>query len=222
MEQPRRAGRRPTRGRARAVAGRPILRPLAASSILRAAACVACLLGVVASETVAQQSVCGDANRDGVVDDVDGARLLRAAALLSFCDLSVCDVDGDGVVTDVDAVRVLRKAALIPVEEACGGVLRPIPSPGTTPVASCGDRVCSAGETCATCARDCGACASPTPFCGDGTCQFGEHCGTCPEDCGDCAGGHVCCRHCGSGKPCGHQCIAKTRECHQPPGCACY
>jgi hypothetical protein len=40
------------------------------------------------------------------------------------------------------------------------------------------------GETCATCAPDCGAC----PSCGDHTCtaSAGEDCFTCPGDCGDC------------------------------------
>lgn len=30
-----------------------------------------------------------------------------------------------------------------------------------------------------------------------------------------------CCKVCKKGKPCGDSCIAKTKECHQPPGCAC-
>jgi hypothetical protein len=31
----------------------------------------------------------------------------------------------------------------------------------------------------------------------------------------------TCCKVCKKGKPCGDSCIAKTKECHQPPGCAC-
>jgi hypothetical protein len=44
------------------------------------------------------------------------------------------------------------------------------------------------GETCATCAADCGQC------CGDGECQedFGENCVVCAEDCGGCCGNDVC------------------------------
>ena len=49
---------------------------------------------------------------------------------------------------------------------------------------SCGNGFCAAevGETCGTCAADCGACT-----CGDGRCA-GESCSTCPSDCGACTG----------------------------------
>jgi hypothetical protein len=30
-----------------------------------------------------------------------------------------------------------------------------------------------------------------------------------------------CCKICRKGKACGDSCIARDRECHQPPGCAC-
>jgi hypothetical protein len=30
-----------------------------------------------------------------------------------------------------------------------------------------------------------------------------------------------CCKVCKKGKPCGDTCIAKSKECHEPPGCAC-
>lgn len=30
-----------------------------------------------------------------------------------------------------------------------------------------------------------------------------------------------CCKVCGKGKACGNTCIAKDKNCHQPPGCAC-
>ncbi len=50
--------------------------------------------------------------------------------------------------------------------------------------ACCGNGACNAGigETCSTCAADCGAC------CGDGTCDagIGETCSTCATDCGGC------------------------------------
>ncbi len=55
----------------------------------------------------------------------------------------------------------------------------------------CGDGICSpgTGESCHSCALDCGYCSS----CGDGTCSFEpgslfETCNVCPLDCGRCAG----------------------------------
>jgi len=30
-----------------------------------------------------------------------------------------------------------------------------------------------------------------------------------------------CCRYCSSGIPCGNSCISASKQCHQPPGCAC-
>jgi hypothetical protein len=54
----------------------------------------------------------------------------------------------------------------------------------------CGDGVCdvNAGESCSSCAADCGAC--PVPLCGDGKCDpaAGEDCSTCTVDCGSCGG----------------------------------
>ncbi len=52
--------------------------------------------------------------------------------------------------------------------------------------ATCGDQSCQSGETCTSCAADCGAC--PAGYCGDGTCQASEGCGVCPIDCGSCGG----------------------------------
>lgn len=53
--------------------------------------------------------------------------------------------------------------------------------------AGCGDGTCSpsSGESCASCALDCGACA---PSCGNGACDGAETCSTCPGDCGACSG----------------------------------
>jgi hypothetical protein len=31
----------------------------------------------------------------------------------------------------------------------------------------------------------------------------------------------ACCKICKKGKACGDSCIARDKECHQPPGCAC-
>ena len=47
----------------------------------------------------------------------------------------------------------------------------------------CGDAMCDAGETCATCTEDCGIC-----ICGDALCEGDETCDICPEDCGACGG----------------------------------
>lgn len=46
----------------------------------------------------------------------------------------------------------------------------------------CGDGTCNGGETCGSCASDCGAC----PVCGDGTCNGTENCSSCASDCGAC------------------------------------
>ena len=32
---------------------------------------------------------------------------------------------------------------------------------------------------------------------------------------------YACCKTCSKGKACGNSCIAKDKNCHQPPGCAC-
>jgi hypothetical protein len=55
----------------------------------------------------------------------------------------------------------------------------------------CGDGTCevSLGETCGTCAADCGTCP---PKCGDGTCEVPENCTSCAQDCGACAESPSC------------------------------
>ncbi len=71
--------------------------------------------------------VCGDADGDGTLTDIDAVGVLRAAATLpSSCTDAVCDLDGDGVVTDVDGARALRAAAELPVELACPSTIRRI------------------------------------------------------------------------------------------------
>ena len=50
---------------------------------------------------------------------------------------------------------------------------------GSCPVSSCGDGICG-GETCQTCAEDCGKCPA---YCGDYTCDPGETKANCPTDC---------------------------------------
>lgn len=66
------------------------------------------------------------------------------------------------------------------------------------PAASCGNSKCDNGETCSSCAKDCGKCSAK---CGDGTCSSDEHCKSCPADCGRCAAG------------CGDGTCASTEDC---------
>jgi hypothetical protein len=48
---------------------------------------------------------------------------------------------------------------------------------------SCGDAVCNGGETCSSCAQDCGECPA---VCGDDECNGTETCSSCAQDCGAC------------------------------------
>ncbi len=50
------------------------------------------------------------------------------------------------------------------------------------PVVVCGNGTCNAGESCSTCAADCGSC------CGNGVCSGSETCASCSADCGACGG----------------------------------
>jgi hypothetical protein len=65
---------------------------------------------------------------------------------------------------------------------------------------ACANGVCSPGETCSSCAADCGVCP---PLCGNDLCQTGETCSSCPSDCGSCPSGPVCGNgSCQSGETC--------------------
>jgi hypothetical protein len=82
------------------------------------------VVGVVAvlmlAGSPARAQLCGDADGDGSITDVDGVNALRAGAgLSSACTLDVCDVNADGVLNDTDAVNVLRAAASLPATLAC-------------------------------------------------------------------------------------------------------
>ena len=63
---------------------------------------------------------------------------------------------------------------------------------GPCPKPSCGDGLCGGGETCTSCAKDCGACVTK---CGDSKCEGAETKETCPADCTAAAVG--CQGHCG-------------------------
>lgn len=67
--------------------------------------------------------------------------------------------------------------------------------------AGCGDRACTGGETCTSCPLDCGACPAS---CGDRACGAGETCSSCPSDCGMCSTScsTTTCAGCCSGDTC--------------------
>ncbi len=78
--------------------------------------------------TPAAAQICGDADGSGSVTVTDGVRVLRSAAGLGDCDLTLCDADGSGVVTVSDGVNVLRAAAGLGAPTGCpdgGGSLGP-------------------------------------------------------------------------------------------------
>jgi hypothetical protein len=66
------------------------------------------------------------------------------------------------------------------------------------PPPACGDQLCSPGESCKSCPKDCGACPKfdagpvwtpdmlPPSKCGNKVCEYGESCKSCPTDCGSC------------------------------------
>ena len=73
------------------------------------------------------------------------------------------------------------------------GVTTNVPGSGasTGSGTTCGDGQCSVGETCSTCAADCGPCCDGGTCCGNGVCDRGESCDTCAQDCQD-ANGTAC------------------------------
>ena len=74
---------------------------------------------------------------------------------------------------------------------------------------SCPDGTCDNGETCKTCAKDCGPC------CPNGKCDYGESCNSCAADCGPCKPGQ-----CGGGDGCNPACgIDGDPDCDPQCGC---
>jgi hypothetical protein len=91
--------------------------------------------------------------------------------------------------------------------------------------AGCGDGVCAplAGESCNSCPGDCGPCNAQ---CGDGQCNplVGEACNTCPEDCGSCVFcGDGACNNGEDQFNCAIDCACSSGACGgvAPGGCWC-
>jgi alpha-tubulin suppressor-like RCC1 family protein len=80
---------------------------------------------------------------------------------------------GDNSWGELGRLHPATSALPLPVNNLPGGCV------------SCGDGVCSVGESCGSCPADCGTCA----YCGDGTCNNGESVGSCPADCAVCGDG---------------------------------
>lgn len=79
---------------------------------------------------------------------------------------------------------ILALVALLAVLTGCGGATpsHAAAADETKGLGGCGNGVCAAKETCATCPNDCGPCR----YCGDGACNGDETCATCTADCGAC------------------------------------
>ena len=60
----------------------------------------------------------------------------------------------------------------------------------------------------------------------DGVTEAAQWDGAAPASCcdpgdSDAMNPLTCCRICTKGKACGNSCIARDKDCYQPPGCAC-
>jgi hypothetical protein len=84
------------------------------------------------------------------------------------CVAFICEIDAYCCETEWDQICADEALQYCPVCQ------------GTFP--TCGDGECLFGETCETCAEDCGPCE----FCGDNICNGDEDCASCPDDCGAC------------------------------------
>lgn len=100
--------------------------------------------------------------------------------------LAVYDANGNKVASNqhivADAVRLTRVGAWCGNKKCDGGETCGSCAKDCGPCAKCGDGKCNGSETCGTCAKDCGPCIK----CGDGKCNGGETCSSCAKDCGAC------------------------------------
>jgi len=133
----------------------------------------------------------------GTQDDCGPTLLCDDGACRAACDPASPACSGGGLCRDVSMQFGLATGALGACDPACGdgtcGFGETCAScaddcGGACDV--CGDATCGATESCASCAVDCGLCRT----CGNGVCQTGETCLDCPFDCGACAlcGDDVC------------------------------
>lgn len=94
--------------------------------------------------------------------------------------------------------------------ECCSGVCDEFCQMGGTEV--CGNHTCAGGETCGSCAADCGACGA---VCGDHACNGGETCSSCEADCGACTGPKCGDHTCNNGETC-TSCEGDCGKCATP------
>jgi len=136
--------------------------------------------GTMSGTSMATPHVSGAAALILAADPSMSAEWLRTALLSTYGDTEPCASFGGRCADDPDGVQ----------EPFClmGALAEPV----------CGDGTCSGGETCGTCAEDCGAC----PFCGDSVCNGTETCGTCETDCGVCPAPGGMCDACTTGPEC--------------------
>ena len=80
---------------------------------------------------------------------------------------------------------------------------------GDTPVPTCGDGLCDAGESPASCPADCKV--GPGPICGNNICEPGEGVNSCPQDCGGTGEGPIECA--------AKKCPKEFQQCTAQPGC---
>ena len=134
------------------------------------------------------QSCAGDCGACVCHDTCQAGTPLDASC--GTCEAQICAVDSFCCTASWDALCVSEVGTICgtPCGTTCGdGQCQQGESCSTCAAdcgacAACGDGVCDWTEACDTCAADCGACAA----CGDGTCDPGETCGTCASDCGAC------------------------------------
>ncbi len=194
---------------------------------------------VFSSDTKGADSSAG---KDAAPADVAGDATVLADAADLDADLDIeadLDAQGDSAVTDAAAqdskldVKPDAKTDTADANSDASADAKLDAGDASDAIADaaaavCGDKLCNDTETCKTCPKDCGACAS---VCGDGSCSVAtENCQSCSQDCGKCpvlCGDSICdatetcgscpadcpCPKCGDGK-----CDAATENCQSCPG----
>lgn len=168
-----------------------------------------------------------DAAEDATAADAQIGDALADVALVDGVEADAADALGDAADAKADVADAKTDAADAKTDAAADSNADSAADSGADAAPSCGDGSCGAGETCKTCAKDCGSCPAA---CGDGTCNPTENCQTCSQDCGNCpafCGNGTCdadetcgacpadcpCPKCGDGK-----CDAATENCQKCPG----